>query len=299
MFSIQDILYGGLVPAVVAAAVVLVAFWVLPHSLARRYSAAAALALGLFAGYELLDLGPWLAETHWHWLPYAVLAAAVAGPVACAEGVWLFERPLLYLVVAIGAGWFLVPDWEDLQPSRTSYWIGLSIYLVVLTGLMEPLAVRFKGPLLPAVMWLTMTAAAVVLALSGSMRFAQIGIAAAFALFAIAVVGGWLADRFVVTGGVFAFAMAAVGLLMIGRVNSFSDVPMVSYAIVPAAPLALWLTVAGPLSRLTGAKALAVRIALPLLVLVIAVAIAVVAESGSSDEYASSGNVLMYAKCSV
>jgi hypothetical protein len=236
--------------------------------------------IGFLVGYGLLSLGPWTATAHWHWLPFALIAAAITGPVVCAEGVRIFERSLVYWLVTTVAAWLLVPTWDDLDPSRAVYLSVFTVYVVVLTSLLEPLANRLVGPLLSLVLWATMTAAAVVLALSGSLRFAQIALASSAALFGILLVTCVQreAKPKPMVGGGFVFSLMSVGLLLIGRVNSFSEVPLISYLLIPAAPLTLWLTAVGPLSRISDTKRAIVRAALPLSVLAVAVLLAMIAE---------------------
>ncbi len=248
-FSLSDLLYGGVVPVLVAG----VSCWLvqrsLPRDLGERYAATVAILAGFLTGYALLALAPWTPTAHWHWLPYALLGASVAGPIACAGSVRWFERIFLNIAVATVAGWLLVPTWEDLAPSRPVHVIAVVVCMTALAALLEPLARRMPGPLLPVILWLTMTAAAVVLALSGSLRFAQIGVAAAAACFGIMLVACSRRDTNSIAGIGLPFAVIIVGLLLIGRVNSFSNVPMAAYLLVPAAPLLLWARVVGPFAK--------------------------------------------------
>ncbi|MCG8408676.1 MAG: hypothetical protein MI923_26020 [Phycisphaerales bacterium] len=286
-FTIKDMIYGGVAPIIVACMLLLTLRRLLPRDLGERYSVSMATLAGFLVGYGLLSLAPWSPTAHWHWLPYALMAAAVVGAVVRAEGVRFFERLLMYLFVAIAAGWFLVPTWKDLVPSQTVHLILFVVYLVALVSLLEPLAERSTGPLLPLVLWITITAAAVVLALSGSLRFAQVALAGAGALFGVMLVTcfkretGRETGR--VTGAAFVFSMMAVGSLLIGCVHSFSEVPLASYLLVPAAPLALWSCEIGPLSRLTGVKRYFVAFSLPVTLLGSAVLLAVVAEMNSLE----------------
>lgn len=283
-FTPKDIVYGGMTPVIVALAVLLIARR-FSSSDPDRHSASIALVAGFFAGYRLLSLAPWNPSAHWHWLPYALLVAAVVGPITCAAGVWTIERICLYVLVALAAGWVLVPNWDDLDPSRKVHLLAFATYVVVWACLFRPLLNRHAGPLLPVVLWATMTAAAIVLALSGSLRFAQIAIALAGALFGIVIVATMWRDSNHLNGMTLLFSVAVVGALLIGRVNSFSQVPLASYLLIPAAPLVVWCGTAGPLSRLTGAKKLLALTALPCLLLAIAVLGAAVAELGGAGEY--------------
>ncbi|QDS86030.1 hypothetical protein EC9_01880 [Rosistilla ulvae] len=283
MFSIQDILYGGCLPAAVAVLVFVVMSRGLPEQVGLRYASASALTLGFLAGYAMLALGPWAAESHWHWLPYALLVASVAGPIAAAEGVHAVERWLLFAILGGTFAWFLVPEWDDLQPSWAVHASILTIYIACLAGGLESLARRMPGPLLPATLWMTLSATAVALALSGSLRFAQIALAGAAAMFGLAILAWFRPARTSLVGSGFAVAVLAAGSLLIGRVNSFSEVPLATYLLIPLAPLALFASLAGPLSRVEGFKGVAFRLALPILLLGVAVGLAIAAEAGSDE----------------
>ena len=284
-FSIVDILYGGAAPAVVACIVSMVLRRFAPQDVGKRYAASLAVLAGFALAYRLLDLGPWAASAHWEWLPYALIASALVGPIASTEGVKLWERLLLYAFVAIVTGWFLVPTWEDLDPSRAVHLGVLAAYLVLLAGLLEPLANRARGPLLLFVLWATLAATTAVLVLSGNLRFAQMALAGAAALFGVALVACVRRETNYTKGVSLIFSMMAVGLMLIGRVNSFSEVPLASYLLVPAAPLALWCSAVGPLSTLTGVKGVTVRVALPFSLLGVAVVLAICAEMSGAGEY--------------
>ena len=284
-FTINDILYGGAVPVIVAVTTLFVFRYLLPLAYSVRASASMATLSGFLVGYGLLKLAPWAPEAHWHWLPYLFIAAAVVGPVACAVGVNHVERLLLYLLVAVVAAWFLVPTWEDLDPSRRIHCVVFVVYVVVLASLLEPLAIRLLGPLLPIVFWATMTTAAVVLALSGSLRFAQIALAGAGSLFGVLLVACFRRHTNHVTGLVLLFSVMTVGLMLVGRVNSFSEVPLASYLLVPAAPLSLWLGVTGPLTQMTRGKRMVVSLILPFALLGGALLLAALADMNSGSEW--------------
>lgn len=278
--SITDLLYGILAPAALAGALFVLLGRGLPSDIAKRFAATAGLAAGFCLGYGLLELGPWIPETHWHWLPAAVVATLAAGPVARAGGVSWLERSLLYVLLAAVTGWFLIPTWNDLEPSRTTLLAGWCGYVVLVSLLLEALCSRATGGGLPLVLILTLLAAAVVLALSGSLRFAQIAGAGMGAMLGIGVTLVWSGTKDGLRGGMLAFTVFAAGALLIGRLNSFSDVPWASYLLVPVAPLALWLSVTGPLGKVTGWKRWLLQIGLAMLPLAAAVLLAAVAELG-------------------
>ena len=103
-FSIVEMLYGGLVPAVVALVVWFAARRILPEDAAARYAPGLGLAIGFSAGYWLVwwkgDHGYWIPEKPYDWLPVIVAAAALIGPVVHAGGVARIKRCRALPVVA-------------------------------------------------------------------------------------------------------------------------------------------------------------------------------------------------------
>ena len=283
-FTVKDIALGGLAPAGVAFVIA----WLVRRWFGRgegRYAAPLAILCGFLTGYALLALGPWQPSAHWHWLPYTAMGAAFVGAVAAVEGVSVFERLGLDAIVAVVAAWLLAADWDDLSPSRTTQIVSLAVCMVLWSQLFRPLPRKLPGPAGPALLWATVTAASIVLALSGSLRFAQIAIAISAAMFGVGVVAIRSPERDHLRGASLLSALAVVGPLYIGWVNSFSDVPFVAYAIVAAAPLLAWPAVGGPLAKLTSAKrALAIAV-LPFVGLAIGVTIAAVVELGGGGGY--------------
>jgi len=277
-FSIIDITYGGAIPAIVAIVVWFVIRRLLPGQFGENYPASISVLVGFLTGYGLLSLAPWTPTAHWHWLPYTMLGAAVIGPLCSFRGLHKILSLLLALLITVLAGWLLVPTWDDLVPSRITYIIIFVAYVAVLASLLEPLSKRVSGRLFGVVLWGTMTGAAIVLAASGSLRFSQIALAGAGALFGCVVVAFLNKDSNPLQGVALLFSTLVVGSLMIGRVNSFSEVSLVSYMLVPLAPLFLWFSILGPLSRLTGNKRIIVHLGMPFVVVAGSVLLAVIAD---------------------
>lgn len=263
-FSIYDLCLGGLLPAIVAGIVMFALRRCLVADLADRYSGSIALWAGFLCGYALIGLGPLLPATHWHWLWLTACAAALIGPIANAKGVRGVERLLLYALLAVTSSWFLVPTWPDLVPDRGMH---LAVLAVALTGLMfgyQTLTTRLNGPWLPSQFWLTMTSASVLMALTESLRFAQIGIAGASGMFGCFVVSFFFRDKLALKGTAALVAMLILGLLYIGRVNTFSDVSLLCYLLIAMAPLTLWIMEIPPLKQLPHRVQIALSLTLPL-----------------------------------
>jgi len=276
-FSPTDVLFGFVLPAVAGGLSFAVLPLLFPVEVARRWAASSGLLVGFQLGYWLLALGPSAPTAHWHWLPYLLTLPSVIGPVSRARGVRLVERTLLYALVTGGAVWVLVPTWPDLQPARPAQIILWTACLVMLASLFELLVDRLRGASVPLLLALIMACGAIVLALSGSLRFAQILGAGSGALAGITIVQ-WFRAATGLEGLSLTYAMLLGGALLIGRVNSFSDVPLASYLLVMAAPLALGVVAVRPCSQWSGVKGLLVRFGAPLAVCATAALLAVIAE---------------------
>jgi hypothetical protein len=284
-FSAADALYGFALPALAAAVGCFVVRRALGDDLGGRYAAAVAFAGAFVLGYWLVKLGPWMPEAHWHWLPYAVLLAAIAGPVGSATGVRLFERVLLFAAVALVAAWDLAPNWENPELSRKTQiaaWVAL---VVVVALLLRPLATAVSGGLLSAVCAICCIAAAVVLNCSGSNLFTQLAGAGAGAMTGVAIAAAFDRRTNALDGWPLPFAVFLSGALWIGQSNSFGDVPLASYVLVSLSPLAMWIGVRGPIAQLTGVKRTLALAALGIALAAVAATLALVAETPFADDY--------------
>jgi hypothetical protein len=284
-FVIEVLVYGGIVPAAIAVAIVCLSRRFLPESVSNRYAAAIAFAVAFFVGYALLpswaDLLP---KRHWQWLPYLGAVAVVLGPVGLATGVRAPERWLLFLLLAIATAWALVPTWPGLKPPRSVYVPCLAGYLLLLTTLLEPLPARLIGKLFVALLTVVSGSVAIALAAFVSLKFGQVaGIAAA------ATAGCWVASLFhnhdsTTRGLVPAFTIVVGGLAFVGFIEP--QQPLKAMLLVPAAPLALWASVWGPLARLRGIAAGAAQTAIVLVPLAIALIWLLFGEgAGQTDGY--------------
>jgi hypothetical protein len=271
-------------PAVVSAVVFLVLRRLLSVEVGARYAAAVAVAAGYCTGFALLQQGEALVPSrHWHWTFYLVPAAAIVGPVAAA--VRSFERCLLVAVAAVVAAWLLVPGWASLDPPRSVWVPALAGYLWLLAVLIDPLPGRLPAT---GVVGLSALAAACVSALIAgfvSLVYAQPAGAAA------AAIGGcWVASSFGARGAVLrgfgpVYATAVGGWGFVGCIEPQQGA-LYGLMVAAAAPLALWCCVWGPLARLTGFAAVAVRAGLVLGLLVAGVVgVMVAAGEGAGGEW--------------
>ena len=275
--SLKDIGFGFVMPMLIAALLQAGLRRFSTGDLGTRYSASIAAAGGFLSGYVSLSLAPLWPTAHWHWVPFAMTLAAVTGPISLARGVTRFERILLALILASIAAWFLVPTWPDLQPDRGRYLCVFAASVVLLIALLEPLAKRFPGPLLPSLLGLSLAAAAGVLLLAGSLRFAQIAGMAVAAFWGCAVAIRLVSRASTFDGAAAFYSVTVTGLLLVGKVNSYAEVPVICYVLLPLAPLMLWTSVRGPLARLQGLSRLACQVAIVVTPLAGAVIVAIIA----------------------
>lgn len=283
--TIADAAWGFVVPAIIACALMLLLRRFLPGDAAERYAAPVAVMVAFLAGYGMLALGPWQPTLHWQWLPYLAVAATLIGATALASGVRLLERWLLYALIAVAAAWFLVPDWEDLEPSWSVHVVVLTVYVTLLSALLQPLAARLPGPLVGTVLSLCMVVVAVVMVPAGSLRFLQVAGAVAGGYVGCTIATMFLNRRGEFGGIALLFAVLTAGLMLSGRANSYSGVPLVSYLLPPLAPLGLWFAAGAWESRWPGRTGSVVAAILVILPLAVAVGLAVRADMGGDEGY--------------
>lgn len=282
-FSILDMLYGGLVPAVVASVVWMASRRVFNAETAARYAPSLALVIGFSVGYWLLwwkeAHGYWLPKMPYDWLPVVVAAAMIVGPVAHARGVSWFERWLTYAVFGLAASWLLVPTRASLQPIRHYYILGFGPTLALVALAFDEISHRFRGSLLPGFLTFAGMCTAVILLLSGIISFSRTAGAGAAALGGIAVAMLWTRSANL-KGVSLALCTLFGGVMLVGRFNSLSKIPTVCYVIVPLAPLLMGCAVRGPLSQGTGFIGGFKRLALPVIACLVAVGLAIAADFG-------------------
>ena len=271
---IEEIVAGVIAPLLIASIVYGACLRLARFDPASRYAAALALASGFCTAFLFFTWAPLRPNEHWHWLPYLAVIAMIVGPASIATGVRRFERYALYLVVAAIAAFCLVPDWKSLETTR--HWhrliVGFGIALPCI--LLEELAKRRHGSLLPLSLFATCLAGSVVLVLSGSLKFAQLAGAVSFSLLGCSLVSLRSTKDAAFRGLMLAYTVLLGGLMYIARIHSFSQVPVASYILVLVAPIALWLAVVGPAARLPRRWQVVAQVAVVLIPLAIGVGLA-------------------------
>jgi MFS family permease len=272
MNDVVQILGGcAIIPACIALAVIYLARRFLPADLFTRYAAAMSLAAAFFVGYVLLpswaEVSP---SRHWQWLPYLAIAAALHGPVGFANGIWVVERKLLWLLFAFAAAYLLVPNWESLQPPRATTILLLACYLFGLVVLTEPLSTRFTASRLLAVLSIVAIGNAMAITFAVSLKYGQLaGIAAA------ALSGAWVASK-LVASALNIRALIPIAITLIGGTAFVGAIepspPLFDLLAIPATPLMLWFFTIKQMNQRQGTAIALFQVAL-VLVPIAAVAI--------------------------
>ncbi len=275
--QVQAVVQGLAVPAAVSA----VLAWLLGRSrraILRNSTAGVACSAGFFAAFALLHREHLTPTEFWHRLPWlgglaAVISTGLAAiPRGSLAGSAL--RRAVELALAVGVATLLVPTWRSLVPTRTLHVAGFATSLFMLIVLLDRLAARGLNRMLLFALAMASFCGAAFLAVELSLTFGALG----GALFAT-LAGCWLVlllrkQKEFVASALPVYAVILGGLMLAGwlNVNSFPNArPLrISMALIPAAPLVLWLFEFGPLSRLKGIKSTVAQVAAVVLALVAA-----------------------------
>lgn len=230
--------YGGLIPAAVAALV-----FYLGDLATRRvaWSSAAwagvAIAIGFVAANRLLGEAapPWIPRSSRDWLPpLVVLVAVVSVVVARYDRAWLAWLGLAS--VAALAGWTLVPSYPAIAPQLTAWRAGLALTAFATCALSRQTA-RSAPWSQAIVLALSFVASALLIEHSGGLSLAQLAGAGCATTAAVAVCGGLLGVGVLPPAAAPVSALLLVGLCAQGYFEGFG-VGILSFALVAAAPAA-------------------------------------------------------------
>jgi len=268
-FVFETLGYSGVIPAAISLSTVVLFRRFATENASDRYAVAVGFAIAFFAGYALLpSWAPLEVARHWHWLPYLAAVAMVLGPLALANGIHPAERGIVQLLLALLAAWLLVPTWPDLQPSRPVYIAFLTGYLLLLSILLDLLISRLPGPLLLVQLALVAIGIAILLAVFSSLKFGQIAGIAAAALAGCAGAAAWCRSACNARGLVLGFVVILGGSAFVGYLDH--QPPLTGLLLVPAAPLALWICLWGPLRRQRSSVAAATQTTVVLVPIIVA-----------------------------
>jgi hypothetical protein len=149
-------------------------------------------------------------------------------------------RLLVVAMTALVAAWWLVPTWDNLQPSRP-VWIGiLAAYLAALAILMQTAAGRGDGHrVLLVAMSLSALAIALLTATMVSVSLAWLSACASAALVGCGLVSGQQAPRYSVRALVPVYALVVGGCAFVSAIEPSPPLP--GFLLAAAAPLAMAL----------------------------------------------------------
>jgi hypothetical protein len=196
------------------------------------------------------------------WLFYLAAAAGIVGAVGSRERLPVAVRWLLAMALSLAAAWLLTQ-----KPNLTlprAVWVSLlSVYIFGLTALVDGLCRRqAPGPLL-ALLGLAAAAMAALTAYYANQSHGQLLAGAAAALAAAALVAWMKRQSNRAIGAGISYAVIAGGFACVGVLFKLN---LSGLLIAAAAPIALWMCVLGPISRLRGISALAAQAAIVLIV---------------------------------
>jgi hypothetical protein len=186
-------------------------------------------------------------------------------------------RHALFALGAAVALWLLVPTRSNLNPSRPTL-IAITLALTLVSGLALQQALRRESKRLSLVsLTAIVAAAAVILLLAGSLRFGQMAGCGLSALVGVTAASICIRRESPLASLGLPTSLFLVAAMMIGQVNSFSNVPAICYALIAVAPVTLRLSPANGPNEFRAARRWAAIVA-PLLVCLVAVGLAAWAE---------------------
>jgi hypothetical protein len=253
------VLFAVLCPAIVCGVLLLSTLkW--PN--ARAWIAALAVGVGYAVGHAA-NLGaapPFPPEQSTHALFYIAFAAILAGVLRGANAVPKAIGWLALVGVAAGAPWMLLRNllqrWSTGEVASTLFFVALAV--TALTFVLDGWAERRRGANLPLVLWVTTTMAAIALALSGNLIYAQFGASLAGVLGAC-IVFSWIArDASFARGATAVFAVVLCCFCLAGVY--LASLPRWSGLLLFYAPLAAVAVDRGPIEKLPPRAAFVVRV---------------------------------------
>lgn len=273
MTIFKDLVLPILVPTVVCAVVL-----ILGQRLWRRVGSAW-IAIGLAAGFlacqVLVDGLPAIPPREsWQWLCLLVLGAIAVGFVDMPRRLSAFLWVMVPVLFAGGCGWVLVLAGQDhLWLHRLTVAAALLVWMAAL----HPIAGRARGTSLSLPLCMGFIGTSLILVFSGSAKLAQLAGGFAACLGALAVLAWWRPSMALGRESIAVAGVLIVGLLYSGYSLSFSGVPLWTYTVAAAAPLAVWVVALLPANRPSGWKAVSAATLVTIVVSGIAVAGAYIA----------------------
>jgi hypothetical protein len=185
-----------------------------------------------------LELNTFAPTESWQRLPWLAAAACLLRALSPNNTI----NGILNTLFALGAAWLLVPDFQRLEAERP-YWLGASaLLLLLMLWSAGSWSTKLRGPGLPLLLFLATLAASLLAFFVSFAKLAQLGGIAAGCM-----AGCWLAaffyrDQPLTSAIAPGWAVFFTGVVLGARLNTESEVPLASFALVVATPLTIWLT---------------------------------------------------------
>lgn len=255
-FLVKQLLLGFILPALVALALVVMAWRPWRAAAGARYATTGGLALAV-----AYALGYWAASGLPEWPPqqateWLVLLAGLAGVWGAVAGVSRLPQVLRVagVVAVVGLGYWL--QFEPLfrytwSTAEAVLWLaGVTVLGVMAWVAMERLFVNEPATVGAFAACVLTGASAVVLALGGSIFLGQLTGVLAFALAVLALAARWVPQSSLAFGSGGALVVLWVGLWMNGAF--YASVPAAAFIALWLMPQAAWLRRAGWLAERSG-----------------------------------------------
>ena len=239
-FTPNDLFLGVVIPGAAGFCICMILRRFLSDLLCSRYGVPLAFAVAFTVGYAALRPGPVLPEKQWHWLPAICLVGSLCSTVASRTRLRMMLQVMLWLIVSLVAADLLTPVRDSLHPKRIVWLIVWPLLVVISTWFSQWVFRRIDARSTGMILCQQFCSGCVLLLMSGSLRFSQlalIGFGAVLGLFFYS----WPQSRnCTLTHTGFLSGLLLWGLMLTGRVNSSSEIPLICYLLIPPAPVVLW-----------------------------------------------------------
>ena len=258
MFSLAFLLKGVAAPA---GAAFVAALLLRRIGLGSRGIGALAYAAGQVLGtaWLLSESGDWLPARNLQWVPWVGVVAATIGPSIVAPGLATVERWLLAAFAAAAGAFVLVPMWPDLLPPRAMSITLFAVVTTVIVRLLDGLVHHSSPRMIAWMMAGGSILAALLIAAALSLSVGEAALTTAAALTGTAAAMSFRSDEPMVRGLGLPYTLAVGGWCYVSAIEPPPPAPpLVGLLFLPAAPLVLWFTAIGPVSRWTTRRRLTV-----------------------------------------
>jgi hypothetical protein len=221
---------------------------------ALRHAGAFAFALAFFVAWFSLPCIPWTVKSTWQWLPWLMLITALIFSIAESANSRWTEWFAVVVAMASVCAFAVVPDWDDMEPTRP-----LAVAVVVTTAVLlvvacQHLTRRMHPGALTGLLMLCGFGSCILLGLAGSLKFAQLAGAMTAATTGCLLVSCKTSDRSAIRTLLPAFLVAMTCLIYTGYANSFAGISPVAFLLVAVALSAANLSMIPGLNTTAGYK---------------------------------------------